>query len=402
MLAPGLEDKLKSIPALCTTITNCDNVVGYSAVYRVCFAMAGFFFLMALLMIKVENSKDPRAKIQNGFWGFKVLIIVGIAIAAFFIPAGPFGVSMYYIGMVCGFLFTLIQLVLLVDFAHSWNDSWVEKKEDSDSPKCWFGLLLGATIFNYIVSITAVVLFYVYYAHAGCTLHQFFVSFNMILCIGFSILSISSKVQDIQPRSGLLQSSVVTVYTMYLTWSSMSNNPDVACNPSLYTIAMDITHPGSASNSTATPSTHSKQLVDGESILGVIVFFVCVLYSSIRNSSKSNMDRLTFNEHTVLDEESGSGDGGDSGESDKDAKVHDNEKEGVAYSYFFFHLMFFLAAFYIMMTLTNWVQPSVSAKQMSNGVLPAVWVKMASCWIGIILYVWTLVAPVVLSNREFN
>ena len=45
----------------------CDEVVGYLAVYRVCFAMAGFFALFCLIMIKVNSSKDPRAKIQNGY-----------------------------------------------------------------------------------------------------------------------------------------------------------------------------------------------------------------------------------------------------------------------------------------------------------------------------------------------
>lgn len=32
-------------------------------------------------------------------------------------------------------------------------------------------------------------------------------------------------VKESQPRSGLLQSSLVTMYTMYLTWSAMTNEP---------------------------------------------------------------------------------------------------------------------------------------------------------------------------------
>jgi hypothetical protein len=45
----------------------CESAVGYLAVYRLCFALSLFFFLMALIMIGVKTSKDPRAGIQNGF-----------------------------------------------------------------------------------------------------------------------------------------------------------------------------------------------------------------------------------------------------------------------------------------------------------------------------------------------
>lgn len=31
--------------------------------------------------------------------------------------------------------------------------------------------------------------------------------------------------QEAQPHSGLLQASLISLYTMYVTWSAMTNNP---------------------------------------------------------------------------------------------------------------------------------------------------------------------------------
>lgn len=44
----------------------CEKLVGYSAVYKVCFGMACFFFLFFLFTIKINNSKSCRAYIHNG------------------------------------------------------------------------------------------------------------------------------------------------------------------------------------------------------------------------------------------------------------------------------------------------------------------------------------------------
>lgn len=44
----------------------CEKLVGYSAVYKVCFGMACFFFLFFLFTIKINSSKSCRAYIHNG------------------------------------------------------------------------------------------------------------------------------------------------------------------------------------------------------------------------------------------------------------------------------------------------------------------------------------------------
>lgn len=47
----------------------------------------------------------------------------------------------------------------------------------------------------------------------------------MTLCVILSVVSVLPSVQEAQPRSGLLQSAAVTLYIVYLTWVSISNNP---------------------------------------------------------------------------------------------------------------------------------------------------------------------------------
>lgn len=80
MLAHGIRYKLDSIPHFCNskyiTEETCNHLVGYLAVYRVCFGMAAFFLLMAILTFKVKNSHDPRAAFHNGYATYVLYLLV--------------------------------------------------------------------------------------------------------------------------------------------------------------------------------------------------------------------------------------------------------------------------------------------------------------------------------------
>jgi len=402
MLSPGLADKLNSIPYLCKEIPGqsesllkCSAAVGYMAVYRICFALAGFFFLMMLIMAGVKSSQDPRSGIQNGFWGIKFLVVIGIAIGAFFMPPG-FAEPWMIIGMIGGFLFILIQLVLIIDFGHSLNESWVAKYEETEN-KCYYALLIGTTFLGYGASIAAVALFYVYYIGTGtdsaCDDHKAFISVNLILSVIFTVISILPKVQDANPNSGLLQSAIITLYTMYLTWSAMANNPNKDCNPDWMGFS---NHTTGATTPAPSDGTAKHPALDTQSIIGLCIWMVCVLYSTIRNSSSTSVGRMTISssEKALTDSEAPP-------MNDGEAKVWDDEGEGVAYSYSFFHFMFLLASLYVMMTLTNWFSPSDDLQTL-NANAAAMWVKISSSWVCIVLYIWTLIAPAILPERDFT
>lgn len=392
-LAPGLQTVLKDVPFCSNSsatsshlipkdyMVNCEAAVGYMAVYRVCFALSIFFFLMALIMIGVKNSKDHRAGIQNGFWGLKYLVVIGGTVGAFFIPESWFGPTWMYVGLIGGLFFIVVQLVLIIDFAHSWAESWVTNFEETQSRK-WYALLMIAMLACFALALTGIILLYIYFTKAdGCALNKFFISINLVLCVIVSIISVLPAVQDAQPKSGLLQAAAVTLYTIYLTWSSLASNPDRECNPGFLLMGKK----------------ENKVGFDSESIVGLVIWMCCVLYSSLRTASSGNrMISSSSDPEQALVKQS-SEDGGKESEN----KVWDNEEEACAYSWSFFHFMFALATLYVMMTLTNWYSPNSSLETL-NANAASMWVKIISSWICLGIYVWTLIAPIVLPDRDFS
>ncbi|KAI8429967.1 hypothetical protein MSG28_000427 [Choristoneura fumiferana] len=390
----------------CSACPSCANSTSTRLI--ICFALCMFFVLMALIMIGVKSSKDPRAGIQNGFWGIKFLVVIAGVIGAFFIPEGSFASTWMVFGMIGGFCYIIIQLVLIIDFAHSWAEKWVSNYEESES-KGWYAALLLAMLACFALTLTGIILLYINFT-------QFFISINLILVVLASVVSILPAVQEHNPHSGLLQSSVVSLYVMYLTWSALSNSPS-PCNSMIdpnnsSKLESECSHSKMYTGGWRDDATDSLHAVsaqassfDKQAIIGMVIWVCSVLYSCVRTASASS--KLTMTDHIlakegtqgqgglIANEEGAGADGGESGET----KVFDNEGDAVAYPWTFFHVVFALATLYSMMTLTNWYNPS---SQLSKENIASMWIKITSSWLCIGIYIWTMIAPAIFPDRDFS
>ena len=267
--------------------------------------------------------------------------------------------------------------------------------------KGWLAALLTCTGFMYSGTIAAIVLMFVYYTGdftGMCKLHEFFIPFNMLICLALSVTSVLPKVQEHMPQSGLLQSSMISLYVMYLTWSAVNSSKYDQCKPHHFTNSSDVTTVSPITSSTPgpQPDTGDHPRFDTENIVGLVIWFLCVLYSSITTSGSGSASKLTGTDRVLLKNE----DGGSGGDVEAGA-ARDNEEDEVAYSWSLFHVMFALATLYVMMTLTNWYNPSGDISSYSSNPA-AMWVKIISSWLAAAIYLWTMIAPAVLSDRDFG
>jgi hypothetical protein len=409
MLTPWALSKLEHLTLDYMKI-RCDGKEchGWVAVHRINFGLGLFHLILALFLLGVRTSKDSRAALQNGFWGPKVLFWVGFVVMSFFIPESFFFVYGHYIAFIAAMLFLLLGLVLLVDLAHSWAELCLEKIEDSDS-RLWRGLLIGSTLGMYIASIAMTILMYIFFAGSGCSMNQAAITANLVIFLIVSFISVQPAVQEHNTRAGLAQAAMVTAYCTYLTMSAVSMEPDDRhCNPLI------------RARGTRTATV----------VLGAIVTMATIAYTTTRAAtqgialgSKGGQAYSPLgseeNDHGLVTQqpssrremraealraavERGSLPASALDESDDEDEIDnkDDERTSTQYNYSLFHIIFFLATTWVATLLTQNLDPEAEGDFAAVGrTYWASWVKIISAWICYAIYLWTLIAPVLMPGR---
>ncbi|KAF7923087.1 uncharacterized protein EAE98_007792 [Botrytis deweyae] len=382
---------------------------GWVAVHRINFALGIFHLIMASMLLGVNSSKNPRAAIQNGFWGPKIIAWLGLIVLSFLIPDGFFLVWGNYIAFTGSTLFLLLGLILLVDLAHTWAEYCLEQIEAYDS-RAWRGILIGSTLGMYACSLAMTIVQYIFFAGAGCSMNQTAITLNLIFLVIVSVVSVHPMVQEFNPRAGLAQSAMVAIYCTYLTMSAVSMEPDTKhCNPLI------------RAQGTRTTSI----------IIGAIVTMLTVAYTTTRAATQGvalggKGKRIALpedDEHDLVTQQPDSRremraaalrqaveEGSlpadalldDDDESDSGNTAKDDERTSTQYSYALFHVIFFLATTWVATLLTmnmdEYTDGNTSFAPVGRTYW-ASWVKIISSWVCYGIYTWTLIAPVVLPDR---
>lgn len=369
------------------------------------------------------------------WWGLKLITYFLLCFIAFLIPNEFFMFYGSYVVPIGACVFILIGLVLLIDFAHTWSETCLDNWERTDS-NLWQFILVGSTFGLYVATIAVTIVLYIFFSGAGCGLNTFFVTANLLLCIVVTILAISGPVQEANPKSGLTQAAMVAAYCTYLTSSAVVNHTDDGhCNPlqkatsgtKTTTVVLGALFTFIAiAYSTTRAATQSKALVGKGHRAGAIQLPDNEEEGEVRlitSQPKGRRDEMRYQAilaavnagslpASVLDEPE-----------DEDEEIdaamgeeRDDERSGTKYNYSWFHIIFAIASMYVAGLLTDWAV--ISTSPVEHPVDPitdlmtraepdvyigrseaTMWMRVVSSWLCYLLYIWSLVAPLVMPDR---
>jgi hypothetical protein len=193
---------------------------GNNGVYRVTSA-ATVFFLLAAVAVCCKPTANREA------WPAKYILYLFLCAATIFIPNEPvFGTIFLNIARIGGFLFVMLQQLVIVDMAYDWNDSWVERSNQAEAEQIGAGKKwLVAILTMFIAALVGIVLLFSDFY--GCTTNNAFIIVTLLMMILIPAAQLSGE------EGSLLSTAAVSLWAVYLCYTAVSKNPNATCNPNV-------------------------------------------------------------------------------------------------------------------------------------------------------------------------
>ncbi|KAM4766801.1 serine incorporator 4 isoform 4-T4 [Cyanocitta cristata] len=494
-VAQAITEKVPFSLVLCQHLpggTDCEWLVGSSAVYRVCFGTACFHLAQAALLLNVRSSSDCRAQLHNGFWLLKLLVLVGLWAASFFIPEDNFiqGVSPTLPELapwapilvpICPVpspplpsspslaLHRCLWGLRLHPHPAGADHSLCTHLEQELADRCCPGQALvsgcAAGHSRLLHPCLCCLLLPLQVLHppsrlppqqsAAC--HQWQPLWHHVLHLHHTMRA--AQAAAVRAAAVLDHQLLCDVPHLLCTvqpsprerWVSLSTTSSThhdACSSHLHLPA--VLYKGQ-NLTVCFPAVQQDELQTEDTtvaVLGAAIMYACVLFACNEASylaevfgplwmvkvysfefkkpsccfcCPENMEEELKGDCSVrvgewaepVSQPGSAGKGGmqelscphtlpDTNhtceqveENARGQFIIQDEQDRVVYSYSAFHFVFFLASLYVMMTLTNWFsyENAVLETTFTHGSWSTFWVKVSSCWVCVLLYLWLLLSP---------
>ncbi|CAK9203507.1 unnamed protein product [Sphagnum troendelagicum] len=323
------------------------NCIGSEGVLRLSLGCFVFFFTMYLTTVGTSRKDDPRDAWHAGWWPIKSVMWIVLVVVPFLIPSAF--IQIY--GEVARFgagIFLIIQLLSIVNFVYYWNEDWLSEKNER---RCRLPMV-GVSATAYVLSLVGIVLMYVWFApRATCGLNIFFITWTLILIIVMTAISLHSKV-----NAGLLTSSLMALYLVFLCWSAIMSEP-----------------------LSATCNTRPRQTGRGDwlTVISFLIAFSAIIFATFTTGLDSASFSFSKDEGNVTDDK-------------------------VPYSYGFFHFVFAMGSMYFAMLFVGWNLHQTMHRWSIDVGWSSTWVKIVNEWLAAGLYIWTMIGPFIFKGRDFT
>ena len=335
-----------------------------------------FSLFLIALCIKKDDYKSSLITIQRGHWGLKLIYISVLILLTMILPRW-IHITMYYVSLIGSFIFILYSLISFLNFAAVINVKLIDKVDVERRCDPYVMTLLLISICGFSIAIGITLTIFICFSHSAtekgdCSFkiwNIIFTLLNIVLSVIGVVVSLLPSVRLRKPTSGIFQSSIVAAYTSYLLLDSILSLPCEQIDG-----CWEVT------------DCNEQYSLMGNyelSAFGGILFTIIVIaYQTFRNSSE--IAEMSFIDDKLPD-----------WTDDLTGEKHYN------YSYWKYHLGFCFAVLFTMQNMSDWSYVPYDGNDVIVST-SAYFIKIIDCFICHVLYIWTLVAPIIFPERNFS
>jgi hypothetical protein len=195
-----------------------------SAVLRVSCALTVLFGLQLIGTFFFTRFYDM-------FWIIKFCGLIALVIGFFFGSSSSFGLDGYaWFARITGFFFLILQQVILLDVAYSWNERWLAYAGGPDGEKNgnWLVGIIVISLLLFAGAYSAIGVMFWQYGH--CQDSTVIIGLTLALTVVMTLIQLFFS-----DEGSILTSAIMTAYATYICYSAVTLNPSAECNYALDT-----------------------------------------------------------------------------------------------------------------------------------------------------------------------